>query len=210
MPTKKATDGISFFRYFTEDALLAIYKANREALRLKSNYIKTEHLLLGIYYQTYGIGSAILYQSPVKDFFIKKAITKLQKTTDQLQPYARRPFDKYAKEALFNTFNKITKLNQNYIGTEHILLEILNMEKSNIYPIFNEINIDIIKLKKFASSVLQSSHDKTIAERNEIIFDFFGPENAHIYLNRLQYSFLKKKKKKIRKNKKKKKKNTYV
>nr|BBC77631.1 ATP-dependent clp protease ATP-binding subunit [Nitzschia sp. NIES-3576]BBC77662.1 ATP-dependent clp protease ATP-binding subunit [Nitzschia sp. NIES-3576] len=185
-------DDTIIFKFLTEDALRAVGYAHLYSRRLNSKYIGPEHLFLGILYQHPGIGSAILHQFRINALSIKNLIKKINKTPS-LQDYARRSFDNFAKQALFNTLKRRTKLNQDYIGTEHILLEILYMESSNLYDILEKINIDIVSLRSVASNLLYNSTGKTIYERNKKLFNFTSSETTKtIFLKRSQYSFFKK------------------
>nr|BBC77419.1 ATP-dependent clp protease ATP-binding subunit [Nitzschia sp. PL3-2]BBC77451.1 ATP-dependent clp protease ATP-binding subunit [Nitzschia sp. PL3-2] len=158
-------------RSFTEDGVWSILRAQREAIRLKSLYVGTEHILLGIFYQSPGIGSILLLQFNLPTLYIKKIIKEFNNLELNLQPYTRLPFDKDTKKILYNVFRKKIELNQEYIGTEHILFEILKMENSNAYLMLKKLNINPIVLERYISNISQDLHNKTIFERNRFFFE---------------------------------------
>src|SRR5262245_11580232 len=106
---------------FTERARRVVFFAQEEAARLGENYVGTEHLLLGLVRESDSVAARILDQLGVPLGKVRAEIAR-QVTPGkgslgqdmQLTPRAKRVIDLAYEEA--------RQLNNNYIGTEHILL----------------------------------------------------------------------------------------
>jgi hypothetical protein len=106
---------------FTERARRIVFFAQEEAARLGENYVGTEHLLLGLVRESDSVGSRILDHLGISLGRIRQEIERqVTRGTGnlgqdmQLTPRAKRVIDLAYEEA--------RQLNNNYIGTEHLLL----------------------------------------------------------------------------------------
>jgi ATP-dependent Clp protease ATP-binding subunit ClpA len=109
---------------FTERARRVVFFAQEEAARLGENYVGTEHLLLGLVRENDSVAARILDRLGVALGRIRADIER-QVTRGhgnlgqdmQLTPRAKRVIDLAYEEA--------RQLNNNYIGTEHLLLGLI-------------------------------------------------------------------------------------
>src|SRR5918999_1264761 len=109
---------------FTERARRVVFFAQEEAARLGENYVGTEHLLLGLVRESDSVAAGILDRLGVPLGRIRSEIER-QVTRGhgnlgqdmQLTPRAKRVIDLAYEEA--------RQLNNNYIGTEHLLLGLI-------------------------------------------------------------------------------------
>src|SRR5713226_2279298 len=109
---------------FTERARRVVFFAQEEAARLGENYVGTEHILLGMVRENDSVAARILERLGVPLGSIRSDIEK-QVTRGhgnlgqhmQLTPRAKRVIDLAYEEA--------RQLNNNYIGTEHLLLGLI-------------------------------------------------------------------------------------
>src|SRR5437763_1157358 len=109
---------------FTERARRVVFFAQEEAARLGENYVGTEHLLLGLVRENDSVAARILDRLGVPLSRIRSDIER-QVTRGhgnlgqdmQLTPRAKRVIDLAYEEA--------RELNNNYIGTEHLLLGLI-------------------------------------------------------------------------------------
>src|SRR5437867_8393903 len=109
---------------FTERARRVVFFAQEEAARLGENYVGTEHLLLGLVRENDSVAARILERLDVPLGRIRSDIER-QVTHGhgnlgqdmQLTPRAKRVIDLAYEEA--------RQLDNNYIGTEHLLLGII-------------------------------------------------------------------------------------
>ncbi len=109
---------------FTERARKIVFYAQEEAGRLGENYVSTEHLLLGLIRENDSLAARILDRLGVSRGRIRSEIERQVARGDgrlgqdmQLTPSAKRVIDLAYDEA--------RQLNNNYIGTEHILLGLI-------------------------------------------------------------------------------------
>src|SRR5262245_61532238 len=109
---------------FTERARRVVFFAQEEAARLGENYVGTEHLLLGLVRESDSVAARILDRlgAPLGRIRadIERQVTRGHGSLGQdmqLTPRAKRVIDLAYEEA--------RQLNNNYIGTEHLLLGLI-------------------------------------------------------------------------------------
>ncbi len=109
---------------FTERARKVIFFAQEEAGKQGQNYVSTEHLLLGLIRENDSVAARILDRTGVSLGRIRSEIERQVVQGEgrlgedmQLTPRAKRVIDLAYDEA--------RQLNNNYIGTEHLLLGLL-------------------------------------------------------------------------------------
>ena len=131
----------------TSGAKKALTIARNESHKLKHSVIGTEHILIGLRSEDSGFAAAALRQSRVKVEDIKGVILNAAKALPNPPALGRIPFSDMAKKALDAAFNEAAEMRHNYIGTEHILLGILETNETNASKILIQLghNIDSIK-----------------------------------------------------------------
>ncbi|MDR3128424.1 MAG: ATP-dependent Clp protease ATP-binding subunit ClpC, partial [Bifidobacteriaceae bacterium] len=110
---------------FTESARNAISLAQQEAQSLGHSFIGTEHLLLGLLQEKQGLaGRALLSMGVTPDKLRSEIIDLIG--TGNAAPANRLPFTPRVKTVLDSSLKESLTFNHGHIGTEHILLGILN------------------------------------------------------------------------------------
>ncbi|MEN2421388.1 Clp protease N-terminal domain-containing protein [Streptomyces rimosus] len=115
------------FGRYTERARNVVVTSQNEAHAASNDQIGTLHLVLGLLAEPDGLAArAIVAQGVTLD-------AVRQRVTESLPPAAAKmpaliPFDAQAKKALELTFREALRLGHNYVGTEHILLALLELE----------------------------------------------------------------------------------
>lgn len=109
---------------FTESARKAVFYAQEEAQNYAEGFVSTEHILLGLIREPDNVSCEIIEKMNVKCSKIKTELEKAMPKGDgrantdlSLTPRAKRAIDLAYDEA--------RNLNNNYIGTEHLLLGLL-------------------------------------------------------------------------------------
>ncbi|MGK2854878.1 MAG: Clp protease N-terminal domain-containing protein [Microbacteriaceae bacterium] len=115
-------EGFARFTPRARSAVVAAQDAARDALHIE---ISPDHLLLGLLGDTESLAIAILAAQGVKPEQIRAAVTLPPPTGQALELV---PFNGPAKKVLELTFREALRLGHNYIGTEHILLALLESE----------------------------------------------------------------------------------
>ncbi len=115
------------FNRFTPRARNVVVQAQEEAGAAHNDEISPDHLLLGLLDEPDAVAArALVAQGLVLDDVRARVTAQLPAPIDDVP--ALIPFDAPAKKALELTFREALRLGHNYIGTEHILLSLLELE----------------------------------------------------------------------------------
>jgi ClpA/ClpB-like protein len=115
------------FGRFTPRARNTVMAAQNEAHAAGNDQITPGHLVLGLLAEPNGLAAKAITAQGVPLETVRKAVTAaLPPAAGQVPPLV--PFDQQAKKALELTFREALRMGHNYIGTEHILLGLLELE----------------------------------------------------------------------------------
>ncbi len=114
------------FQRFTPRARKAIMAAQESARASGNDEITPEHLALGVLADSKSLATKILTRQGVRPTSARKAITAALPAPAPSVP-ALIPYGARARKALELTFREALRLGHNYIGTEHILLALLEL-----------------------------------------------------------------------------------
>ncbi|MGW7122090.1 Clp protease N-terminal domain-containing protein [Streptomyces sp. NPDC054901] len=115
------------FGRFTPRARNVVVTAQNEARAAGNTEIRTEHLLLGLLSEPDGLAVHSLTPVGVTADAVRTAATAGLPAAAESVPDLV-PFDASAKKALELTFREALRLGHNYVGTEHVLLALLELE----------------------------------------------------------------------------------
>lgn len=99
--------------------------ANQEAQRFNHEYIKTEHILLGLCKEGSGVAANVLKNLDVDLRKIRLEVEKLVQSGPDMVTSGKLPQTPRAKKVIECSMEEARNLNHNYVGTEHILLGLL-------------------------------------------------------------------------------------
>ncbi|MCL5283821.1 MAG: AAA family ATPase, partial [Armatimonadetes bacterium] len=132
---------------FTERARRVVFFAQEEAGRLGENYVSTEHLLLGLVRENDSVAARILDRLGVSLGRIRSEIERQVTRGDgrlgqdmQLTPRAKRVIDLAYDEA--------RQLNDNYIGTEHLLLGLIREGEGLAGRVLSKLGVDLERTRR--------------------------------------------------------------
>ena len=130
---------------FTNRAEKAIAFAEQIAAEFGHNYVGTEHLLCGLICEGTGLAFKVLNEQNVTDEKVEELIEEL---IGRNEPLTVLPdsFTPRTKRVIETSFSEAKRLNNNFIGTEHLLLGILKEGDSVASRILVELGVDIQKL----------------------------------------------------------------
>jgi hypothetical protein len=144
------------FSRYTPRARKVVVAAQEEARTASNAEITPEHLVLGLLSQPDGLGAkAILAQGVTFDAVRRTATATLPPAAEQLP--ALIPFDQRAKKALELTFREALRMGHNYVGTEHILLALLEQEDGT--GVLADLGIDKAAVSENVTSALAALSD---------------------------------------------------
>lgn len=115
------------FSRYTPRARNAVMAAHNEAIAARNAEGRPEHLVLGLLADPDGLAAkAITAQGVLLDSVRQAATAALPPAADEVPDLV--PYGSDAKKVLELTFREALRLGHNYIGTEHILLALLEFE----------------------------------------------------------------------------------
>ncbi len=115
------------FSRFTVEARSVVMASQNEAVAAGNDEIGPEHLALGLLSQPDALAARALVAQGVSPDTVRRVVTAA------LPPAAAEapelvPYDARARKALELTFREALRLGHNHVGTEHILLALLELE----------------------------------------------------------------------------------
>jgi ATP-dependent Clp protease ATP-binding subunit ClpA len=126
-PTSPTLDPDDGFNRFTPRARNVIVAAHNEARHAGSAEVGTAHLVLGLLSEPSALAARAIVEEGV-------ALENVRKRAEAALPPAAEdppelvPYDADARKALELTFREALRLGHNYVGTEHVLLGLLELE----------------------------------------------------------------------------------
>ena len=118
------------FERFSDRARRVVVAAQEEARALGHDYIGTEHLLLGLIHEGGGVGAKALESLGIDADGLRERVVGIV-GTGQHTMTAHIPFTPQAKQVLRLSLGEALRFGHNYIGTEHVLLGLIQ-EKDGV------------------------------------------------------------------------------
>lgn len=115
------------FERFTPRARNAVATSQKEARDAGNDVITPAHLALGLMADPQNLALVLVGQQGVAHEPLKAALQAVLPPAAESVP-ALIPFDANAKKVLELTFREALRLGHNYVGTEHVLLALLEHE----------------------------------------------------------------------------------
>ena len=115
------------FSRFTDRARKVVMAAQNEARAAGNGEISPQHLVLGLLSEPDALAATSIVAQGVSLERVREIVTKtLPPASDSVSELI--PFDARARKALELTFREALRLGHNYVGTEHLLLALLELE----------------------------------------------------------------------------------
>ncbi|MFD6352447.1 Clp protease N-terminal domain-containing protein [Nocardia tengchongensis] len=123
-----ALDPSAGFARFTQRARQVVMAAQEEARAVGNLETRPEHLILGLLSEPESLAVKVIEAKGISADAVRRVATAaLPAATGDPVP-ALIPFDAQARKALELTFREALRLGHNYVGTEHLLLALLDLE----------------------------------------------------------------------------------
>ena len=113
------------FDRFTDRAKKVMNLARQEAQRFNHEYLGTEHVLLGLVQEGSGVAANVLKNMGIDLNKIRMEVEKIVKTGPSMVTMGQLPFTPRAKKVLELSMEEAGTIGHNYIGTEHLLLGLI-------------------------------------------------------------------------------------
>lgn len=143
---------------FTERVRRVLALAREEAGALHSEYVGTEHILLGIVHEGGGTAGAVISNFGVTGRQLRARVMELMSParpgnyTGPDLPYTSR-----AKKVLEFAMTEAREFNHSYVGTEHLLLGLLDEAKGIGAQALRDVGITLEEAREETTRVLVSA-----------------------------------------------------
>ncbi|MFJ9210801.1 Clp protease N-terminal domain-containing protein [Streptomyces sp. NPDC102264] len=155
---EQTPDANQDFGRFTPRARSVVVASQNKAREGGHTQIGTGHLVLGLLDDPAGLASQVLVAQGVQLATVAEAVTEaLPEPSGEPVPDLV-PFDARAKKALELTFREALRLGHNYIGTEHLLLALLEQEDGR--GVLSGLGIDKTRTEEHVSAALTAIREK--------------------------------------------------
>lgn len=132
---------------FTERAKHVVSAAREEATRLGSEYVRTEHILLGLCKEPEGIAARALENLGVDVEALGIEIEQQVQPGSAIVSGDDIAFTPRAKKVLELAVEEARRFNHSYIGTEHILLGLLKEGEGIAAKVLQDMKIDLGRIQ---------------------------------------------------------------
>ncbi len=140
---------------FTNRLKKVINIARQEAIRMRHDYIGSEHLLLGIVKEGEGVAALVLSNLGIEKDELISAIENAVSYGSTPLVLGEIPLNQEARRILNYAMEEARRMNHSYIGTEHLLLGILKEEQSVAAQVLFSLGIDIDIVRSEIMKVLE-------------------------------------------------------
>ena len=144
---------------FTKSAEKVLEIANELALDFGHDYIGTEHILYGLSCEEKGVAGRVLEN---KNVYPEDILDKIEELIGgRINENAKiLGFTPRTKKILENAYDESRKIDASFIGTEHILIGMINEPESIALKILNELNIKAEDIGNELINVLNEFENK--------------------------------------------------
>jgi len=151
---------------FSDSSKKALESAENLAIELGHNFIGTEHILYGISTQENGLGYKILKKQNIESCHIfvkvKEILGEGKIILNKTEGFTPR-----TKKVIENSFRETEKNMLASIGTETMLLSILNDKDNMAYKILIELNADIEKMYEDIFKIISQVDELNKEKKNK-------------------------------------------
>lgn len=141
---------------FTNRAIKAIEFAQYQAQEMEQDYIGTDHLLLGLLHERGGVAARAMAIRGL-DFDTVLHQVEGSGVNDVAYPVDNPYYTPIAKHVMEMTVNEAQMLGHSYIGTEHILLSILNEPGCAAVKVLTALGLNLEELRGEVLALLGGS-----------------------------------------------------
>ncbi len=158
------------FDRFTNHAKKLMSFARQEAEKFNHGYIGTEHILLGLVQQGSGVAANVLKKMDIDLEEIRREVEKIIKTGPSMVTMGQIPFTPRAKTVLELSMEEASALNHNYLGTEHLLLGLIQENDGIAAQVLMKLNVevDVVRAEVLEFLALRGESTGPIAGAGEV------------------------------------------
>ncbi|MEP0766500.1 MAG: ATP-dependent Clp protease ATP-binding subunit [Fimbriimonadia bacterium] len=163
---------------FTERARKVVFFAQEEAQRFGEGYVSTEHLLLGLVREADSVAARVLDRMGISLSRLRTEIER-QLPRGESRSAQEMQLTPRAKRVIDLAYDEARQLNNNYIGTEHLLLGLIREGEGLAARVLSKLNVDLEKTRREVMSLQENESTNVPAShsprrRNTQTLDEFG------------------------------------
>src|SRR5579871_4459875 len=132
---------------FTERARKVVFYAQEEAQKFGEGYVATEHLLLGLVRESDSVAARVLEKLGVSLNRIRSEVEK-QLPRGDARPNQDMTLTPRAKRVIDLAYDEARNLNNNYIGTEHLLLGLIREGDGLAGRVLAKLGVELEKARR--------------------------------------------------------------
>lgn len=145
---------------FSDRARHAMALANQEASRLNHHYLAPEHILLGLIAEGACVATEALRLLDVDVNKVRDQVASQLKRGDGNGSVGRRPQTEETKAVINMAIAEARKFDHRYVGTEHLVLALLQLPEGLPARALREQGVEINRLREKVLALLQSTVDE--------------------------------------------------
>ncbi len=140
---------------FTQRARRVLSLAHQEAERMRQSYIGTEHLLLGLMKEEGGVAGRVLRELGLDATRMEEVIIRITGTGQSTA--AKLDLSPGVQRALENAVEEARKMGHHYIGTEHLLLGLVQLGEGVALDVLRKMGVSAEQIRRQTRRVLDES-----------------------------------------------------
>ena len=148
---------------FTQRARRVLSLAHQEAERMRQNYIGTEHLLMGLMKEEGGVAGRVLRELGLDATRMEEVIIRIT-GTGQVST-AKLDLSPGVQKALENAVEEARKMGHHYIGTEHLLLGLVQLGEGVALDVLRKMGVSAEQIRRQTRRVLDESTRTSAGEQ---------------------------------------------
>jgi len=141
---------------FTPRAGQVIVNAKKEASRYNHHYVGTEHILLGLIDLNEGIAMVVLQKLGVDPDVVRSQIESTVGFGPEAKSVGEAPFTPKANNVIKYAVRDARELGHSYVGTEHILLGLLNESEGVAAKVLKTLGVSLDSAQKLVLEELDA------------------------------------------------------
>jgi ATP-dependent Clp protease ATP-binding subunit ClpC len=140
---------------FTQRARRVLSLAHQEAERMRQNYIGTEHLLLGLIMEEGGVAGRVLRELGLEADRVQEIVERI--TGIGSNRSSKLDLSPGTQQVLENAIMEAKRLGHHYVGTEHLLLGLVQYGEGAAIDVLNKLGVSPDQIRRQTNRVLNES-----------------------------------------------------
>lgn len=158
------------WQFFTERGKRVVQQAHKEALKLGHDVIGTEHILLGLISENDAFSTQLIRSQGVDIGLLRERIESAVEKSEPRETPVDLPLSARAKRVLDLSMREARRAGVSYVGTEHILLGVLEESNGVAYAILTEFGVNVSDVRQ----EIASKSEKMTGEATQTVVAVFS------------------------------------